>query len=235
MDLQAALLALHDGEELIIPAGQHHGGVSLTGRRNIRIIGEPGAEIIGGSVGLKLDNCPGALVEEIAFRGAKRHNLFIVRTVGCTVRRCISRDAGGSGILTGHVGDLLIERCVCLDNGEHGAYASEGGDDIRIIESTLNGNDHTGLQINAAPDISRRCEARGNTCRSNRNVGIQWASVRQSVMAENVLEGNGRGGAVLWDDGRGKRWACYNCDLTEQAGAIRVSRGCQNIRLAARN
>jgi polygalacturonase len=233
MDLHAALAQLRSGGEVLLQAGTYTGGAYLRGLSDIRIIGAPGARIVSGGNGLKLENCRNVTVEGLEIAGSQHHGLMIVRSQGVTLRALVIHDVAGSGVLTGHTGGVEVRACAVSHTKDHAVYLSAGGDDLTVIGCVLSHATRCGVQVNARPGISKNVTIRDNAISNCANAGIQLASVRHGVVAGNVIH-ECRTPVVAWDDGSRKpRFAVYGVDFRGQAGEIKLTGGGRNNLLPA--
>jgi hypothetical protein len=238
MDLQAALLALRSGSALVVPPGVYGGGLRLDHKKNIALIGE-GVTITGGTgAGLKASRCPGLRLVGLTFAQTGSHGVHAVFCDGLQVQRCRFLACRGSGLLTGTCAEVLVEECEATGALDHGIYLSEGGDHPTVRNCYLHDNTRAGLHVNGAPvRVVWGGEITGNRCTGNHGAGIQLSACRASVrprrsfvVARNDVSGS-KQGVVVYDDGRGDRWASAQIDLTGQSGPFNVARNSRHIRL----
>lgn len=139
---------------------------------------------------------------------------------GVVIRNCHCHHNGRWGIFTGFARDLVLE-----DNQtsyaaiEHGIYVSNSGDRPIVRRNHAHHNNASGIQLNADPaqmgDDPRDPQGDGiienaliesNLIHDNGTAGgaaINLASVRGSLIRNNVLYGNLATGIAGWDDGEG--------------------------------
>ncbi len=137
-----------------------------------------------------------------------------------TFRNCTGYENGRWGIFTDYSDDLLIENNTCYGNiDEHGIYVSNSGDRPVIRGNYCYNNGGCGIQINADPameegdGITSEALIENNICSGNGVFGgaaINLASVRDSVIRNNLLVNNLAGGIAGWGDGNGPEWGCKN-------------------------
>jgi parallel beta-helix repeat protein len=135
------------------------------------------------------------------------------------VRNCVSHSNGKWGIFTDYSDDLLIERNECYENvSEHGIYLSNSGDRPVVRGNQCHDNHACGIQLNADPQMEGDGIITGalienNVCWGNGAAGgaaVNLASVRDSVVRNNLLYQNLAGGIAGWGDGNGPEWGCKN-------------------------
>lgn len=136
-----------------------------------------------------------------------------------TVRNCHCHHNQKWGIFTSFADDFTAEDNECDHSAvEHGIYHSNSGDRAVIRRNVAHDNNAGGIQINADPSmggdgISSECEVSFNVAYGNGTAGgaaINLASVRNSLICNNLLYNNRAGGIALWDDGQGVEWGCKN-------------------------
>jgi hypothetical protein len=153
-------------------------------------------------------------LEWIAFDGFEvagaDTNIDVTRSQNITLRNLRVHDALSTNVnpITSHnitIEDSTIEGA----KGEHGIYCSNGCDDLIVRNNTIRGNNWTGIQVNSNPDISAdkvafRALIENNVIEGNGAGGagaLTFASVRDSVVRNNLLKENLAGGIILWAKG----------------------------------
>ncbi|MDQ1333381.1 MAG: putative pectate lyase [Thermodesulfobacteriota bacterium] len=136
-----------------------------------------------------------------------------------TVRNCYCHHNRKWGIFTGFAEYFTAEYNECAYSTiEHGIYHSNSGDNAIIRFNTCHHNNGCGIQINADPSmggdgISSNCTVTHNVLYENGFGGgsaINLASVRDSLIANNLIYSNHAGGIAAWDDDQGVEWGSKN-------------------------
>jgi hypothetical protein len=139
---------------------------------------------------------------------------------GVTVRRCHCHHNSRWGIFTGFARDLLLEDNETSYSAiEHGIYVSNSGDRPIVRRNHAHHNNASGIQLNADPlqmgddptdpqgdGIIEDALIEANLIHDNGAAGgaaINLASVRGSLIRNNVLYANLASGIAGWDDGEG--------------------------------
>lgn len=145
---------------------------------------------------------------------------------GIVIRNCRCHDNGRWGIFTGFARDLLLEDNETSYSAiEHGIYVSNSGDRPTVRRNHAHHNNASGIQLNADPaqmgdnpsdpqgdGIIENALIEANLIHDNGAAGgaaINLASVRGSIVRNNVLYGNRATGIAGWDDGEGSNQ--YGC------------------------
>ncbi|HSP06692.1 MAG TPA: Ig-like domain-containing protein [Acidobacteriota bacterium] len=142
-------------------------------------------------------------------------------SLGDIVRNNNCHDNGRWGIFTGYAKDLLIEYNETSYSGlEHGIYVSNSSDNPIIRYNVVHHNLSSGIQINADPaldgdGIISNALIDSNVIYENGQptgggAAINLASVRDSLIVNNLLYNNHKGGIAGWDDGDGNQWGTMN-------------------------
>jgi hypothetical protein len=156
-------------------------------------------------------------VESLTLQDAHRAGVRLSYANHVTIRGCLCADSGTWGIFTDFSDDTLLEGNDCRGSvAEHGIYVSNSSDRAVIRGNHCHDNNASGIQINADPQfldpgdgISSNCLVENNICHDNGTAGgaaINLASVRDSVIRNNLLWGNRAGGIAGWGDGNGPAW-----------------------------
>lgn len=139
---------------------------------------------------------------------------------GVVVRRCHCHHNGRWGIFTGFARDLLLEdNETSYSAVEHGIYVSNSGDRPTVRRNHAHHNNASGIQLNADPaqmgddptdpqgdGIIEDALIEANLIHDNGTAGgaaINLASVRGSLIRNNLLYANLASGIAGWDDGEG--------------------------------
>jgi hypothetical protein len=229
--LQHAADMVSAGDTVIIGSGSYAGFKSKSS-------GTSGAPITfksvsGGSVilnALSPDNWHGSIIEienhdywvvdDLEVTGSTTRAGIDIRLADhVTVRNCHCHHNYKWGIFTGFADYFTAEYNTCTDSSdEHGIYHSNSGDFAVIRYNVCNNNNACGIQINADPSmggdgISSFCIVSHNFICGNGSgggAGINLASVRDSLIANNLIYANTAGGIAAWDDGQGTQWGSKN-------------------------
>lgn len=138
---------------------------------------------------------------------------------GVHVRRNNVTNAGWVGITTSYADDTVIEHNeVSGSYREHGIYVANSGDRPVIRGNVVHDNGEAGIQINADPQlpgdgIVSGALVEGNTVYRNGKRGsaaLNFASVRDSRVVNNLVYGNYSQGIANWDDEAGEKFGCKN-------------------------
>jgi len=136
-----------------------------------------------------------------------------------TVTECYCHHNQKWGIFTAFADYFTAESNICSNSiEEHGIYHSNSGDNAVIRYNTCHHNNACGIQINADPSmggdgISSNNIVTHNILFANGNAGgaaINLASVRDSLVADNLIYNNHAGGIAAWDDDQGHEWGSSN-------------------------
>lgn len=139
--------------------------------------------------------------------------------LGVTIRNCVCVDNFRWGIFTGYAEDVLIENNSCSGaDDEHGIYVSNSADRPIIRDNVVFNNVASGIQINADPalpgdGIISEAQVIRNLIYQNGSAGggsVNLASVRDSLIANNLIYDNQNTGIALWDDGFDPAFGCKN-------------------------
>ncbi len=207
-DLAAAFKALKDGDSIVLSPGAYKGGVTLRGRKNIRISG-PGAVITGGEDALKVLECRGVSLEGITFVAAVEYGCMIQNSQAVTLTDCHARDCGTTGFLTAATDDVSMLQCSSVGAKlQHGAYISQRCKKARITGGTYSGNARSGIQANCDAGGATDIEISGITAEGNQHAGgaaaIQVAyAVGGKITGNTIRDHHGRSGIALWQHSRG--------------------------------
>jgi hypothetical protein len=143
-----------------------------------------------------------------------------LNSTGVVVRNCHCHDNGRWGIFTGFARDLLLEdNQTSYSAIEHGIYVSNSGDRPIVRRNHAHHNNASGIQLNADPiqmgddpddpqgdGIIEEALIEANLIHDNGVAGgaaINLASVRDSIVRNNLLYANRATGIAGWDDGEG--------------------------------
>jgi parallel beta-helix repeat protein len=158
--------------------------------------------------------------EGFTIRNAARAGFRISCAHHVTVRKCLLTRNGTWGIFTDYSNYSLLEDNECSYSGvEHGIYVSNSSDFPTIRGNRVHHNAASGIQINADPamedgdGITTGAVIERNIVYENGRRGgaaINLASVRNSLVRNNLLYDNYAGGIACWADGNGPAWGCKN-------------------------
>lgn len=156
------------------------------------------------------------ILEGLEITGAPNNSGIDIRLADhVTVRHCYLHHNQKWGIFTGFAEYFTAEYNECSFSAvEHGIYHSNSGDHAVIRYNHCHHNNACGIQINADPSmggdgISSFCTVTNNILNNNGAAGgaaINLASVRNSLIANNLIFDNMAGGIAAWDDGWGHDW-----------------------------
>jgi hypothetical protein len=144
----------------------------------------------------------------------------LANATGVVIRNCHAHDNTRWGIFTGFARDLIIEdNETSYSSIEHGIYVSNSGDRPIVRRNHVHHNRASGIQLNADPaqqgpnpsdpqgdGIITDAIIEANVIHDNGTGGgaaINLASVRSSLLRNNLLYENYASGIAGWDDGEG--------------------------------
>ncbi len=159
-------------------------------------------------------------IHGLKIQNAFRSGVRVDQSDHVTIQGCVCSNGGTWGIFTDFSDDLSLLGNECYGSvREHGIYHSNSGDRALIRGNYCHDNFSSGIQINADPaaggdGISSNCVVERNfllrnglgTGMGGGGAAINLASVRDSVIRNNVLIANRATGIALWDDGQGTQW-----------------------------
>lgn len=188
------------------------------------LVNAPGAANSNGD-GIWVRNVDHVVVDGFECTAAPRAGIAVqgepdANATGVVIRRCHCHHNARWGIFTGFARDLLIEDNETSYSAiEHGIYVSNSGDRPTVRRNHAHHNNASGIQLNADPaqmgddptdpqgdGIIADALIEANLVHDNGAAGgaaINLASVRDSVIRNNVLYGNLASGIAGWDDGEG--------------------------------
>jgi len=180
-------------------------------------------------------------LEGFTIQNAARAGIRISCAHHVTVRKCILTRNGTWGIFTDYSNYSLLENNECSYSGdEHGIYVSNSSDFSIIRGNRVHHNSSSGIQINADPSmedgdgITTGAVIERNIVYENGRQGgaaINLASVRNSLVQNNLLYKNYAGGIACWADGNGPAWGCKNNRFYNNTVYFRSSEGRWTISL----
>lgn len=142
---------------------------------------------------------------------------------GVVIRKNTVTNAGWVGITTSYAEGVVVEdNDVSNSKGQHGIYVANSADRPVIRRNRCHHNAQAGIQINADPEVAheyggngviRGAVVEGNIVYENGRTGagaLDFASIRDSLIINNLLYGNKAGGIVAWDDGEGEQYGSKN-------------------------
>lgn len=159
---------------------------------------------------LYIVNSSHIVVHGLRVRNAPRSGIRVSLSDHITIQAARTGPNGRWGIFTDYTDDLNLLGNDCFESGtEHGIYHSNSGDRVVMRGNYCHDNAASGLQINADPalpgdGITSNALIENNVCARNGVLGgaaINLASVRDSVIQNNLLFDNLASGIVFWDDG----------------------------------
>jgi hypothetical protein len=189
---------------------------------------DEGAEPIINSIGggnikgstIEIEGYDWWIVDGLEVTGATANAGIDIRMADhITVRNCHCHHNQKWGIFTAFAEYFTAEANECsYSTEEHGIYHSNSGDNAVIRYNTSHHNNGCGIQINADPSeggdgISSNCKVSHNVLCENGAEGgaaINLASVRDSLIANNLIYSNHAGGIAAWDDDQGTEWGSKN-------------------------
>lgn len=167
------------------------------------------------------------VIEGFQVTGASRAGISVLgyadnEIVGVTIRNCKMVDNYRWGIFTAYARDVVLEYNECSGaQYEHGIYVSNSADNPVIRYNICYNNAGSGIQINADPayegdGIISNALVEGNICYGNGSRGgaaFNFASVRNSIIRNNIGYNNVAGGIAMWDDGFGNQMGCKDNEI----------------------
>ncbi len=229
--LQHAANSVNGGDTVLISSGNYAGfraatggsaGFPITFRADtgaLVIINSASSEGIKGSI-IEIEGYDWWVLDGLEVTGASRNAGIDIRVADhITVRNCNCHHNRKWGIFTAFADDFTVEYNECsYAVEEHGIYHSNSGDRAVIRYNTCHHNAACGIQINADPSmggdgISSNCIVTHNILYENGILGgaaINLASVRDSLIGNNLIYNNYAGGIAAWDDGQGNQWGSKN-------------------------
>jgi hypothetical protein len=236
-ELLAELKAARDGETIFVPPGLYRTSLRLSKRLTLKC---DGAVTFDGehrrANAIRVPDGSGLVTIEgpFTFRNYTSHTIFATKAAGLTVEGAQILGSGGSGILTGMMGNVLIDGVTVLGGQSHGVYFSEKLWDCELRNSTLRDCAKCGCQANAHKN-SRNYQGRdvrvtGNLISGMGNAACQFSAIRGGVIARNKIA-DCRQDIVLWSDSAGRRFLCHDISCEDQPGRYNVEPGCTGILL----
>jgi hypothetical protein len=247
--LQHAADSVSPGDTALIQPGTYTAGMHVTtgGTQSSPIIFRATASgVIVDGTGIPdvhptrdliyIDEADWITVEGLRLQHAPRAGVRISLSHHVTIRDCVCADNETWGIFTDFSDDTLLEQNECFGSiREHGIYVSNSSDRAVIRGNHCHDNSASGIQINADPaflnpgdGISSDCLVENNICHDNGVAGgaaINLASVRDSVIRNNLLWGNHASGIVGWGDGNGPEWGTMDCEFYHNTVWFRPGEG----------
>jgi hypothetical protein len=183
---------------------------------------------------LYLDGVSHVVMHGLTVRFGARSGARISLSDHVSVQGCRFLDNGTWGVFTDYTDDLLLQGNECARSGrEHGIYHSNSGDRVTIRGNFCHDNFASGIQLNADPalpgdGITSFARVEGNICARNGAGGgaaINLASVRDSVIATNLLYDNLASGIAMWDDGFDPAFGCKDNVIAHNTVVFRAGEG----------
>jgi parallel beta-helix repeat protein len=224
--IQHAINVSIAGDSIIVTPGIYQGArfyfksgtpampITLTGQPGA-IVNSPGPQNSNGD-NLWVRNSSYIIVEGFEIHSAPRSGIAVQadpepdESFGVIVRNNHCHNNGVWGIFTGYAKNILIEGNETSFSGdEHGIYVSNSSDNPIIRFNISHDNNASGIQINADPvldgdGIITNAIIDSNVIYNNGVGGgaaINLASVRDSLIVNNLLYNNRATGIAGWDDG----------------------------------
>lgn len=181
-----------------------------------------------------LENAEHILIHGLQIRNAPRAGMRISGGQFITVQAVKSGNNGVWGIFTDYVDDLNLLGNECFGSAvEHGIYFSNSADRVVMRGNYCHDNNASGLQINADPvfpgdGITSNALIEDNVLARNGAGGaaaINLASVRDSVIRNNLCYDNLASGIVLWDDGFSSSFGSKNNTVIHNTVVFRSGEG----------
>ncbi len=225
--LQHAADAVGAGDTVMIRNGAYAGFRAKSGGSSglpITFKSENGASVVVNGLGpeawhnslINIEGYDWWVVDGLEVTGAPDNAGIDIRMADhITVRNCYCHHNQKWGIFTGFAEYFIAEYNECsYSTEEHGIYHSNSGDNAIIRYNTCHHNNACGIQINAdhlmgGDGISSNCTVSHNVLYENGSAGgaaINLASVRDSLIANNLIYHNHAGGIAAWDDDQGNQW-----------------------------
>jgi parallel beta helix pectate lyase-like protein len=230
--LQRAAGALRSGDTILLRSGSYAAGIEIENLSNVTIRGEGSVTLDGRNAStygaLTFYDVTGLTLENFTLTGASLYGVYSERIDRAVVRNCEFANSGKTGFFTAYSDDLLIENVRAHHSGqEHGIYLARSCDRVVVRNCTLFTNGYAGLQINAlpgdsldspsssdpTPNASMDCIVENNTMFDNNHNGagsLSLMGVHRSMVRNNLIHSNRKGGIVLTDNGWGSSYACKN-------------------------
>jgi len=224
--IQRAANTVNPGDTVVVQPGVYKGAkFSRSGLTTayIRFLGQPGTIVNSpGSFNsngdnLWIRNAHYLILEGFTVTNAPRSGIAIqgeptAPATGNIARRNYCHHNGRWGIFTGYALNVRIEsNQTSYSAAEHGIYVSNSSDNPSIRWNRTHHNRACGIQINADPFLAGDGIISGAVVSRNiayeNGVGggaaINLASVRSSLISNNLLYNNHASGIAGWDDGAG--------------------------------
>jgi len=152
-----------------------HDGVAIRGATNVAIhscdFSDSGGSVVPG---------PGL-----------QHNLLLARSSKCEVRGSrFDTSLWGSGIDVSHCQDVSLHNNEAARNALHGIRATESTN-VCVTGNLVEGNDGSGILLDALMDGCRGTEVRANLARNNGGYGIDVVHHGEGVVVDNTAKDNG--------------------------------------------
>lgn len=181
-----------------------------------------------------LENAEHILIHGLKIRNAPRAGMRISGGQFITIQAVNSGNNGVWGIFTDYVDDLNLLGNECFGSAvEHGIYFSNSADRVVMRGNYCHDNNASGLQINADPvlpgdGITTDALIEDNVLARNGAGGgaaINLASLRDSVIRNNLCYDNQASGIVLWDDGFSSNFGSKNNLIIHNTVVFRSGEG----------
>ncbi len=256
--IQYALETLSPGERAIIGTGTYHEKLYMdrsgSEGKLIEIKGESSSGTILDGTGIERDlifieGADYIKISNLSIKNGERAGIRLSYSNYIELSDLTISDCGKWGIFTDFSDYTTVEDCdISGSKDEHGIYISNSSDNSVIRGNKVYNNVASGIQINADPSmggdgISSNCLIENNIVSGNGKWGgaaINLASVRDSIIQNNILYKNYAGGIAAWDDGQGNEWGSKNLtiihntivfDNTEGRWAISLKNGSNGAKI----
>jgi len=226
--LQRAAESAAAGDTVLIRSGTYAGFRAVRGGEAgspITFAPETGAAVIVNSPGpsswhgsaIEIEGCDWWTIRGLEATAAPTAGIDVRESSHVSVVGCHCHHNGKWGIFTAYAEYFTAEGNECsYAAAEHGIYHSNSADFPVIRGNLCHHNRACGIQLNADPafpgdKIISQARVEKNIVYENGaagGAGINLASVRDSLIANNLLYGNLAGGIAAWDDGAGTEWGC---------------------------
>jgi len=154
---------------------------------------------------VSIENVDFVVFEGFKVHGAPRAGIAVIKARGVIVRNCVVGPNQKWGIFTGFTPEVQILDCKAFGSaGEHGIYVSNSGvpDDNPVLRGNeCFNNAMNGLQINGdcgagGDGVIAGALIENNVVHGNGLKGLSLISMQNSVVQNNLIYENGRGGGA---------------------------------------
>ncbi|TXT56012.1 MAG: hypothetical protein BAJATHORv1_30396 [Candidatus Thorarchaeota archaeon] len=165
-----------------------------------------------------VDHADNIIIENLVILNAPRSGLRISWSDHVSVTNSTFGNNGKWGIFSDFADYISIDSCETYGSGEeHGIYLSNSGDYPVVRNCLVHDNHASGIQFNADPLMGGDGIISGGIVENNYvyhngeggGAAINFASVRNTIVQNNLLFDNLAGGIACWDDGNdGTAYGC---------------------------